>query len=229
VFRTKSLFCILFLIVAFSGCQRTRKLPETLDAYHMVYRIDYLEDRAGDIPTKILPGKMNAYYTKYYVLTSIDGFFNQFTLNQVADLRRRRVTTILTFFGTKVYCLGEPGELPAGIVDPGRMHFTETGEMKMIGGLESRSLQVETDTGQFPIFYTTDFTVRRPNISTPYSSVDYPLTDFRIQLSYLKMHLTCSEFETKSIDSEVFNVPPEFKPVTREVMEEIINSLFTKD
>lgn len=229
MFRTKSLFCFLLLTVTFSGCRRARELPETLDAYNMVYKIDYLEDRAGDIPTKILPGKMHAYYTKYFVLTRIDGFFNQFTLEQMADLRKRRVTTMLTFFGNKVYCVGEPGLLPAGIKDPGRMHFTETGEVQEIGGLQSRTLLVETDTGEYRISYTTDFTVRRPNICTPYSSIDYPLTDFKIQLSYLKMHLTCSEFKSESIDSKIFNIPPEYKSVTREVMEDIINSLFTKD
>ena len=79
------------------------------------------------------------------------------------------------------------------------------------------------------MYYTRDFTVRKPNLSTPYSSIDHPLSDFRIQLSYLKMHLTCTEYETRTVESDIFRIPEDYKPVSRPVMEEIINSLFTKE
>ena len=48
-------------------------------------------------------------------------------------------------------------------------------------------------------------------------------------MSLLKMVLSCKEFETKTIDSQLFEVPPEYRLVSREDMENIINSLFTKD
>jgi len=227
--RSLVILCTAFLILALGSCNRKRELPATLDSHSMVYDINYLEKKAGDVPTHILPNRMEAYYTRYFVLTSIEGFFNQFTLKQVADLRRRRVTTMLTFFGNKVYCTSDPGELPAGIIDPGEMDISETGETSAIGGLNSMKLDVRTGSEQFHIYYTEDFTVRRPNISTPYHSVDYPLTDFRIQLSHLKMHLTCTKYTFEPVESEIFEVPSEFKPVSCEAMEEIINSLFTKE
>jgi hypothetical protein len=226
----KYLFIWPFLFaILFSGCRRVVELPETVDAHHIEYKIDYLEEKAGDIPTRILPGTMDAYYTKYYVLTKIEGFFNQFSLIQIADLKRKRVTTLLNFFGNRVYYVGETGELPAGIVKPDRLRCRSTGETRVIGGLDSERLDVETGNEQYSIYFTRDFTVRRPNISTPYHMVDYPLTDFRIQLSVLKMHLSCRELEYKPIESEIFTVPKEYRAVNRATMEEIINSLFTKE
>jgi hypothetical protein len=225
-------FLLLTLLVAtliLSGCRRERKLPEHVDAHYVEYSITYLEEKAGDINTKILPKSMEAYYTKYHVLTSIEGFFNQFSLIQIADLRRRRVTTMLNFFGNKVYYVGAPGEIPAGIVEPGAMKLTETGETTEIGGLNSVKMDVKTDQEEYSIYFTRDFSTRRPNISTPYRKVHFPLTDFRIQLSLLKMHLTCSLMEYKSVESEIFSVPEKYKPVNKETMEEIINSLFTND
>jgi hypothetical protein len=219
-------FILAFLLF---GCRRNIKLPETVDAHYMKYKIDYLEDKAGDIPTRILPGSMDAYYTKYFVLTKIEGFFNQFSLVQIADLKRRQVTTLLNFFGNKVYYAGESGELPASIVEPDHLKLSFTGEKLVIGGLQSERVDVDTGNEKFSIYFTRDFSVRRPNINTPYQSVDYPLTDFRIQLSLLKMHLTCSGMEYKSIDSEIFMVPENYKPVNRATMEAIINSLFTKE
>lgn len=226
----KHLFtCLICTSLLLVSCHRNIKLPETVDAYYIKYQIEYLEDRAGDIPTRILPGHMDAYYTKYHVLSSIEGFFNQFSLIQIADLRHRKVTTMLNFFGNKVYYTGRQGELPASIVVPDQLDWEFTNETKFIGGLNSEKVNVDTGEEQFSIYITKDFSVRRPNITTPYHSIDYPLSEFRVQLSLLKMLLTCEEFESKSIDSEIFTIPEEYKQVSRATMEEIINSLFTKD
>jgi hypothetical protein len=211
------------------SCGRTPELPEQVVAHHIKYRIEYLDARAGDIPTRILPAQMDAYYTDYYVLSRIEGFLEQFTLIQIADLKHEKVTTLLRFFDSKVYYEGKNGELPVAIIEPEEMNCKMTGEYSIIGGLHSERVEVDTGDEQFSIYLTKDFSVKRPNIATPYRSIDYPLSEFRVQLSLLKMHLSCTEFETKTIDSDIFKVPPEYRQVSRKVMEDIINSLFTKD
>jgi hypothetical protein len=211
------------------GCHRNNNLPEKLESQYVQYNINYLETMAGDVPTRILPAKMDSWYTKYFAVTKIEGFFNQFSLIQIADLRNRRVTTLLNFFGNKVYYRAEKGELPAGIIAPSEMHFVNTGEQSVIGGLNSEQVEVDTGKEKFFIYYTPDFSARKPNLGTPYGDIDYPLSDFRIQLSYLKMQLTCNKYEPRIIDSKVFMIPDDYRPVTRALMEEIINSLFTKE
>lgn len=222
---------ILFLIAGLfaNSCQRTVVLPETVEAHYVKYDIEYLEAKAGDIPTRILPAQMDSYYTDYYVLTRIEGFFNQFSLIQIADLKNKKVTTLLNFFGNKVFYSGSRGELPAGLIEPEKLSMKYTGESSVIGGLQSERIEIDTGAEQFSIYCTRDFKINRPNISTPYHSVQYPLSDFRIQLSMLKMHLTCVEFETKSIESEIFTIPEEYRSVSRLAMEQIINNLFTKE
>ena len=221
--------CFILSILLLVSCRRNVDLPETVDAYYVKYQIQYLETKAGDIPTRILPGHMDAYYTKYYILSRIEGFFNQFSLIQIADLRHRQITTLLNFFGNKVYYVGGHGELPAAIKEPDHMSCKYTGETKVIGGLNSEQIKVDTGEEQFNIYSTKDFTVRRPNITTPFRSINYPLSEFRIQLSLLKMHLTCTEFESQTIESEIFTIPEDYRSVSRSAMEEIINSLFTKE
>lgn len=188
-----------------------------------------MEDTAGDIPTRILPSTMQSWYTEYFVLTKIQGFFNQFSLIQVADLKNKTVTTLLNVFGNKVSYRSGQGELPASIVAPDHLSFRHTRERTVIGGLNSRRVEVDTGEEKFNIFYTEDFAVRRPNLSTPYGAIDKPLSEFPIQLSYLKMHLTCKLYEERIIESEIFSIPDEYRPVSRPVMEEFINSLFTKE
>ncbi len=228
---SRRLFIPFLILVSllFYSCRRNVKLPETMEAHYMKYHISYLENMAGDVPTRILPARMDSWYTDYFVVTRINGFFNQFSLIQIADLRNKRVTTLLNLFGNKVYTRGGKGELPAGIIAPLEMHIQNTGKQSVIGGLNSEQVQIDTGDESYNMYYTRDFSVRRPNLSTPYRTINYPLSDFRIQLSYLKMHLTCTEYDFRIIETEMFTVPDEYRLVTRPVMEEIINSLFTKE
>jgi len=228
---SRRLFIPFLILVSllFYSCRRNVKLPETMEAHYMKYHISYLENMAGDVPTRILPARMDSWYTDYFVVTRINGFFNQFSLIQIADLRNKRVTTLLNLFGNKVYTRGGKGELPAGIIAPLEMHIQNTGKQSVIGGLNSEQVQIDTGDESYNMYYTRDFSVRRPNLSTPYRTINYPLSDFRIQLSYLKMHLTCTEYDSRIIETEMFTVPDEYRLVTRPVMEEIINSLFTKE
>jgi hypothetical protein len=163
------------------------------------------------------------------VLTKIEGFFRQFSLIQIADLKRRRVTTLLNVFGNKLYYRSRQGENPACIVAPEHLSFTKTRESSVIGGLNSQRVEVDTGKEKFNIYYTDDFSVRRPNLSTPYGAIDQPLSAFPIQLSYLKMQLSCKLYEERIIESKIFTIPDEYRVVSRPVMEEFINSLFTKD
>jgi hypothetical protein len=200
-----------------------------MEAHYIQYKIEYMEATAGDIPTRILPSTMHSWYTDHYVLTKLEGFFNQFSLIQIADLRHKEVTTLLNFFGNKVYYRSEQGELPAGVVAPKHLSYKNTGENSVIGGLHSKRVDVDTGEERFSIYYTSDFSVRRPNLSTPYGSIDKPLSEFPIQLSYLKMRLSCKFYEPRMVESEIFIVPDDYRAVSRPAMEEIINSLFTKD
>jgi hypothetical protein len=221
--------CIFIAALLLGSCGSPPPLPEHILAHHIRYQIEYMDSRAGDIPTRILPGLMDAYYTEYYVLSRIEGFLEQFSLTQIADLRRERVTTLLRFFDSKFYYEGKNGELPVAIIEPEKMHCTMTGEKSMIGGLHSERVEVDTGNEKYSIYLTKDFQVRRPNITTPYRTIEYPLSEFRVQLSLLKMNLSCIEFDTKTIDSQIFEIPPDYREVTKQDMELIINSLFTKE
>lgn len=229
MFRKVPIIFLLLSALLLNSCRRNHSLPETLEAHHIKYKIEYMETMAGDIPTRILPSHMQAWYTDYFVLTKIEGFFNQFLLIQIADLKNKRVTTLLNVFGNKVYYRSGHGELPASLVMPEQLSFSNTRESSVIGGLNSWRVEVDSGEEKFDIYYTDDFSVRRPNLSTPYGAIDKPLTEFPIQLSYLKMHLSCRLYEMRIVESEIFSIPEEYRPVSRPVMEQIINSLFTKE
>jgi hypothetical protein len=225
--RTTLLLSICLGII--SGCRPSdRKIGET-EADYIEYNVVYLENMAGDIPTKMLPDVMEAYYSNRYIKTSIKGFFGQFALIQIADLRKSSVTTMINFFGNKVFYTGDKGEIPVGIRElnnPG-MHITS--DTLRICGMLSKKAVVETIDDRFDIYFIEEIDIKSPNITTPYYFIDHVLSDFRVQLSVLKMQLIMRHHEKTTVNHTVFEIPEEYKQVTKETMEAIINSLFTKE
>lgn len=227
LFNKVSLLLIIVLLAA--SCKNEAPEANTVDVDYIAYKVVYLEKMAGDIPTNMLPGVMHAYFSDRHVMTKIDGFFGQFSLVQVADLKKHTVTSMLNFFGNKIYYIGEKGEIPVSIypLDDPEIEFTE--DTLTISGLKSQKVIVSLPDQKYNIFYTKDIEIESPNITTPYSFIDHVLSDFRVQLSYLKMRLIIDEYKQESIDSSTFDIPEGYESVSRDTMEEIINNLFTKD
>jgi hypothetical protein len=188
-----------------------------------------MDHMAGDIPTSLLPDVMEAYYTKKYIFTRIHGYFGQFSLVQVANLRQDRVTTMLNFFGTKVVHTGEKGEVPAGINQLENPSLEVTSDTLTICGMRSTRGIVRAAGNEYDVYFIEEIDIKSPNITTPYYFIDHVLSDFRVQLSMLKMHLVMFEHESRQVDPILFEIPDAYVPVSRETMENIINSLFTKE
>lgn len=188
-----------------------------------------MEHMAGDIPTKVLPGVMDAYYTKKYVMTSIKGFFGQFSLVQVANLRQNNVVTMMNFLGTKVYYVGKKGAIPAGIAELNDPKVEYTDDTMSICGMICKKAIVETTDSKYNIFYTDALDIKSPNITTPYNFIDDVLSDFRVQLSFLKMQLIMDAHESTTVESSIFDIPEDYTQVSKQSMESFINSLFTKE
>ncbi|MFC2091020.1 hypothetical protein ACFLT1_09630 [Bacteroidota bacterium] len=217
------------LLLGLSGCKSNDNIVRELEAEHISYKVSYMEKMAGDIPTRMLPDMMEAYYTKRYIKTSINGFFGQFSLVQIADLRKNTVTTLLNFLGSKVAYQGKNGEIPAGIVPLDNPTCTLTQDTLSISGIHSKKAIIETDNDQFTIYYTEELDIRNPNLTTPYYFIDFVLSDFRVQLSVLKMRLILDNHEQIAVEESQFQIPEDYTLVSRTAMESIINNLFTKD
>lgn len=226
---TRQILLLLILLLIFHGCNKSKDTGSTEEADFIKYKVVYLENMAGDIPTRMLPNEMEAYYSKRFILTRIQGFFGQFSLTQVANLKQNSVTTMLNFFGNKVYYVGKKGEIPAGIVKLNDPEVRMTDDTIRICGMLAYKAEIQEDNMKYNVYYTKDIDIKSPNITTPYNFIDYVLSDFRVQLSILKMRLIMSQHETTQVNSTLFEIPQEYEQVSRETMESIINSLFTKE
>jgi len=191
------------------------------------YKIEYMSDMAGSIPTNVLPGKMKLVFANHYALNSVEGFLGQFSLVNIADLRKETVTTKLKIFDKKYYYKGKKGELPVG-VDPMNNFVLEKGTKGvMIAGHNADEWILKRE-GKDPLrMYSSDsFDIEHPNITTPYKGIDDVLLLFYIRLSALDMVLIAESIKEETISSNEFIITDDYKQISKETMERTLNELF---
>jgi hypothetical protein len=218
---------LLIPFLVFTGC-KSNALPEgDVSAKVIEYKVNYLSDKAGAIPTKMLPGKMTVIFADHYALNRIEGFFGQFSLVYIANLKNESVITMLKIFDKKYVCYGKKGELPCGFKSPKNILIKETGNNRDLLGLSCKELKISSD--ENPTFYalcTDKIDVKDPNITTPYKEINEVLLEFNTQLSLLEMNLTAISFQEKTISWNIFKVSEEYKERPKEFMENTISELF---
>jgi hypothetical protein len=222
-----SFWCLLIPVFIFAGC-KSSTIPEgDVPATVIEYKVTYLAEKAGKIPTKMLPGKMTVIFAGHYALNKIEGFFGQFSLIYVGNLKNESVVTMLKLFDKKFVYYGKKGELPCGLNDPGKLEIKETGLTNEMHGLMCKQLQIISSIDSVSYAMCTDeIKVRNPNITTPYKEINEVLLEFNTQLSLLDMKLSATSLEEKTVSWDLFRVSGDYKEKSREFMENTINELF---
>lgn len=218
----------MFTLFLLPSCNRSNLPSEgTVNAKVIEYKINYLEDKAGSIPTSILPGRMTLIFADNFALNRIDGFLGQFSLSYVADLKKKSVTTYLRLFDKKYYYIGQPGELPCGIEPLDNIQITPTGQKKEIAGYIANEIIVRTDDNKEIILYTASLDhIKNPNITTPYSEIKEVLLEFFTRLSVLDMRISASRLYNKEVDWLLFNIPEDYVQISKAEMEKAMHELF---
>jgi hypothetical protein len=210
-----------------TGCKKPTIPKGDVSAKVIEYKVAYLSEKAGNIPTKVLPGKMTVIFAGNYALNRIEGFFGQFSLVYIGNLKNESVITMLKLFNKKYVCYGKKGELPCGFYDLKNLSVKETGNNREFLGIQCIELLISSD--EKPPFYalcTDKLKVKNPNVTTPYKEIKEVLLDFNTHLSVLDMNLTATSVQEMTISWDVFRVSSEYKEKPREFMEKTIGELF---
>lgn len=217
---------ILPFLLLLSSCGSKGKIKET-GATVIHYKVEYMDEMAGNIRTNILPDRMKLVLTDEYAMNSISGFFGQFSLTYVANLKKGKVSTLLKFFDKKYFHTGNKGDLPCSIDPMKGMKFSTTGNEKNLIGFTCDEYLLKLPRGDSLFFYTSDeFEFSSPNLTTPYREIEDVLLEFYTKLDVMEMMLVAEEIQEEIISTGVFMIPEEYKEVSRSDMENAISLLF---
>jgi hypothetical protein len=217
----------LIPIFVITGCKSNTLPTGDVTATVIEYKVTYLSEKAGNIPTKMLPGKMTVIFAENYALNKIEGFFGQFSLVYVGNLKNKSVITMMKLFDKKYVCYGKNGDLPCGFTELKNLSIKETGNSKELLGYQCTELQINSDPNNMFFALSSDkIDVKNPNVTTPFRDIDDVLLDFRTTLSLLDMRLTATLVEEKTVSWDLFRVPEGYKERPKEFMENTIKELF---
>jgi hypothetical protein len=221
------LWYLLIPVIFFAGCKKTAIPKGEVTATLIEYKVTYLSDKAGSIPTKMLPGKMTVIFAGHYALNKIEGFFGQFSLIYIADLKKESVITMLKLLDKKYVSYGKKGELPCGFHELKDLSIKETGSDRELLGIPCRELLISSaGNSSFYALATDRIDIKDPNITTPYKEIEEALLEFNTQLSLLDMKLTAISVQKQTISWDLFRVSEDYKERPREFMEKTISELF---
>jgi hypothetical protein len=218
----------LFLMIAVLtiSCHPSKKIKD-IDAKIIKYRVEYVDEKAGSIPTKILPSQMTLIFADHYALNTIEGFFGQFSLTYIANRKKKTVTTLLKIFDKKYYYIGEAGELPCGIDPMTGCTFSDGKSEDEFAGFKGHEKIIKQEGKPDISIYTTDeIKIKNPNNTTPYKDVNEVLLVFYSKLSVMGMILIADEYSEEVLSSKIFQIPEGYKAVSRARMEKTIEELF---
>jgi hypothetical protein len=218
--------CLILAVVAVS-CGKMHPPGQRAQGV-ITYKVTYLRNDLKNISTSLLPKAMIQKYRNHMSLNSIEGFFGTFTLSNISNNKKRTNTTQLKVMGKGYSYTGESGDYGCCFDPFNGMIISFAEGKKTIAGCEC-SLALATFPGvnqdTFLIWYTQDLGIEKPNINNPFSQIDGVLLEFNLHLKSLKLRLEADKIEHPNIPWSDFDTPPEYKPCSRQKMEEILNAL----
>jgi len=222
----KHISLAIFLLIFLTSCNK-KKSDQKVEVKIINYDVTYISKTAGSIPTKILPNRMTLVFGDDYAMNSIEGFLGQFSLIYIANLKKKKVTTLLKLFDQKYFYTGPSGEMPVGIDEMKTMVLKPTGEKTTILGFEAMEYNMEnTGIEGLKVYTTNQIEVKSPNNNTPYKSCDEVLLQFYTKLSVLEMYLVAESFTIDSASVNIFEIPDEYVLVPKAKMEKTLAELF---
>ena len=219
-------FWIFLLIIFMISCNQKDE-PKDVKATIIEYKVEYLADKVGNIPTNLLPRKMELIFSEPYALNRIEGFMGQFSLSYIADLEDETVTTLLKIFDKKYFYKGGSGEMPIGIDTIKGMRISKGADTKKIAGFTSSELILSIPgKDDISIYCTKEIDIKSPNITTQYRKEENVLVSFYTSLSNMEMMLTAQSCREETISNKIFFIPSDFRRISKSSMEEAIHELF---
>jgi hypothetical protein len=226
VFRNNHLICIFLFFILMNGCHKP-EIKDKISQGVITFDISYTSDSGRNFPVQLLPKNMEMKFNKNYTSFTIEDRVGLFSISNITNLKKRHHVTLIKVFDKKYVFKGDTNEAPIFFRNnvPYEVKlFADTA--RLVGILCQKASVTDVSTRKsFDVFYTSNIDLQNPNANTPYQNIHGLLLQFGIQMKNLKMKLTAKKINQKEIDNDEFIIPTGYKRISKNQMEEIINTL----
>ena len=219
-----SFICLFFIQYS---CKK-KPAAENYSEGIVEFKITYLQDKVGGYSKSVLPKSMTIEFKDNKMKTRIEAALGFFRLIHITDLDDRRNTTLLKFMDKRYIFRGRKREQACcfGVLDD--MKVTFTGRKKVIAGFQCEEAIAEFPSNEFQsfsIYFTREIGIRKPNVTSPYHDIPGFMMEFITTMGNAKMQMIAEKYRPVRIDDKEFEIPDDYRPVTRMEMENILHAL----
>jgi GLPGLI family protein len=217
---------LTFLVSLLVDCKRDKGTG--LGEGRIQFQITYERQEIGGYSASLLPSEMTMEFRDNMVRNTIIGGMGFFNFVNVSDLNNSQYITYLKFIDKKYIFEGGRNEPPCCIGMLEGMNIEFTGHTKDIVGFTCKNAVASfPDNGidPFEIWYTEDLQLEKPNGNSPFQQIPGVLLEFNTIMGNANMHMVAKRFEEVRIPARVFDLPKNYRAVTKIEMETILTAL----
>ena len=218
------LIILLFIVISCNNVFKKKIISEGIIKYEIIY----LDDQKKNPIISLLPKELIIKFNEKNAISKVEGWMGIFSMSGIT-LKVNGTTFMLVKLMDKKYVYEQkPSDQSLGYDElPGmKIEFVE--ETKEIVGYKCKKAIVSfpnADIEPFDIFYTNDIKIEDPNWNNPFKVIDGVLLEFQMSQRNIKMRLIAKNVAEETIEDNEFAIPDGYEKVSREEMEEFLNSL----
>ena len=213
-------------MVILFGCS-SRGVKDKLDQGIITFDIDYINNSGKNFPIQLLPKTIEMKFNPNYASYTIEDRVGLFSISNILNLKSHKNLTLIKVFDKKYVYKGQKDETPIFFKNSNPYDIKFLTDTCRVAGVlcKKASFTDKESLKTYDIFYTSNIQIRDPNANTPYVKIKGLLLQFGIQMKNLDMKLTAKKIDSKEIKDQEFIVPDSYKVISKNHMEEIINTL----
>jgi len=193
----------------------------------ITFDIAYTNNSGRSFPMQLLPKTIEMKFNRNFASYTIEDRVGLFSICNILDLSHHKSATLIKVFDKKYVYQGNAHESPIFFKssEPYEVQFQKDTQ-RIAGILCQKAVITDKESAKsYDILYSSNIRIRDLNANTPYAKIEGLLLQFGIQMKNLDMKLTAKKINQKNVNNIEFQIPEDYKAISKMQMEEIINTL----
>jgi len=177
---------------------------------------------------KFAPDKMLVKFKNNLSYAQLIAGMGLFETDFVNDEPNHKIIQMVRLLNKKVFYIADTNAVNKELKASPKLVFTPSSDTKVIAGFKCKKIGVAYADNKFPpfdLYYTEDIKLDNPNWATPFRDINGVLMGYRI--SRYGFYLECTATKVSmddAIDDKQFQIPPEYKKISKEQIDELYKS-----
>jgi len=222
----KFLYCFSVVLVFLETCTTTG-FNDNVNEGYITFDIAYTNNSGRSFPIQLLPKTIEMRFNRNYACYTLEDRVGLFSISNIIDLNKHENLTLIKVFDKKYVYRGFENGSPIFFKKSTPYEVILLPDTYRLAGILCKKANMtDSETKRsFDILYTTNIQINAINDNTPYKKIKGLLLQFGIQMKNLDMKLTAKKINQKEISDQEFAIPDGYKHISKNQMEEIINTL----